>query len=484
MKTFSKNAIKGALSCLIGLLFIYLITNKARADVAPPEAPPGVVILPGNELTQVRMISEVVVLTLDSVNLAPKARTTADFLMENQGSSDETMNVRFPLIYGEALYYENIYPEIKDFAVKIDGQNVQTHRITSKSEGSDRVIPWASFQVTFPVGKTVKISAVYTAYGFGYEPFLTFRYILETGAGWKGTIGSGDIIVNLPYEANEQNIILDNNNGFSKIAGPPTFSGNQVKWHFENLEPTNENNFQLDTIYPAYWKKVLDARANTIKYPNDGESWGQLGKAIKETIKFQKGFLRDDLGAQILYKEAFDAYGKSVKLLPRDALWHYGYADLIWAHLITGNFNESGDYSEMQVGVNELRTSLMLDPKNQNAIDLADNFFYFAPWAINRHDSVYDYKILTMTPTWIPPTLTPNNALIGSPTTTNQPSENIPVETAIGTPSPIPTKIGGQVFAPENNQKPVTARNPLCISFAVFPLLLSLMWLFTHRISG
>jgi len=48
-----------------------------------------------------------------------------------------------------------------------------------------------------------------TTLGFGYPPHIIFRYILETGAGWKDTIGSGEIVVVLPYEASLENIVFD-----------------------------------------------------------------------------------------------------------------------------------------------------------------------------------------------------------------------------------------------------------------------------------
>ena len=46
---------------ILGSTFVFA---PARADVAPPESPPGVVISPGTGTTQVRMVSEVVTLEL------------------------------------------------------------------------------------------------------------------------------------------------------------------------------------------------------------------------------------------------------------------------------------------------------------------------------------------------------------------------------------------------------------------------------------
>jgi hypothetical protein len=210
MQNLSRQISIGARVLILALFCSTLIFSPARADVAPPESPPGVIISPGSDSTQVRMLSEVVTLTIgSSADLIGKAKTSAVFIMRNLGSADENIDVRFPLTYGEALYYDNKYPEISDFSVQVGDSSVPTSRITSVDQASGKTIPWASFTVKFPVGQDVKINATYTAQGFGYEPFLTFRYILETGAGWKDTIGVGDIIVQLPYAANQQNILID-----------------------------------------------------------------------------------------------------------------------------------------------------------------------------------------------------------------------------------------------------------------------------------
>ena len=47
----------------------------------------------------------------------------------------------------------------------------------------------------------------YTVNGYGYYPQIAFDYVLETGAGWNGTIGSADIIVDLPYDASDLNVL-------------------------------------------------------------------------------------------------------------------------------------------------------------------------------------------------------------------------------------------------------------------------------------
>jgi len=470
---------------LLAILLNLVFFKPARADVAPPESPPGVVILPGVETTQVRMVSEIVTLAVISNNEpGGKAKTTAEFLMKNLGQADEKMEARFPLVFGEALYYQGVYPEITDFKVLLDGSELPFNRITSIDDKSGEKIPWASFSVNFPAGKDVKIRVSYTAQGFGYEPLLTFRYILETGAGWMDTIGSGDIILQLPYPASAQNVLFNKEIGFSKAAGLPVYSGNTASWHFENLEPGPGDNFEVEIISPLAWKKVLTERENTTKNPQDGEAWGRLGKAIKEAIRYPKGFLREDRDGIELYQEAVAAYEKAVTLLPKDALWHYGFADLLWSHyLYSVYFAGSQAYTELIKLETELRLSLQLDPSNQNANDLALWVSGTLPWALSQQNQQIDFLALTATPTYAPPSPTVANELTSVPefSLTELPTIGVLEE---DTPTPFkaePTRQPVPLETTAANSKLPAVPNPLCGSALLIPALVFLGFYVSKR---
>ncbi len=75
---------------------IFIPFSAARADVTPPEQPPGTSIFPGNENTQVRRLADTATLTVLSVPAAAsigQAATSADFTMRNLGSAEERMEV-------------------------------------------------------------------------------------------------------------------------------------------------------------------------------------------------------------------------------------------------------------------------------------------------------------------------------------------------------------------------------------------------------
>ena len=80
---------------------------------------------------------------------------------------------------------------------------------------------------------------------------LAFKYILETGAGWKDTIGSADLVVRLPYEANEYHVIFGSNTGFSETSPGAAIVGNELRWHYEDLEPAWEDNFEVSWFFPS-----------------------------------------------------------------------------------------------------------------------------------------------------------------------------------------------------------------------------------------
>src|SRR4030042_5240742 len=74
--------------------------GEARADIAPPINPPGSNVQPGGESTQVRMVTEKVVLEVldDGQDQSlGKAHVSAHFVMNNLGSEEETMQARFPI---------------------------------------------------------------------------------------------------------------------------------------------------------------------------------------------------------------------------------------------------------------------------------------------------------------------------------------------------------------------------------------------------
>jgi hypothetical protein len=368
------------LAFVLSIIIFFAIPSSALADIAPPTNPPGSNLNPGSDVTQVRMLAETVLVEVQK-DITPgslgRAHVTADFTMQNLGNESERLAVRFPIAASNG--YDGSYPEITHIAIRVNGGEVGFRRADYLGEfgwDANDIIPWAEFDVTFPVGKSVAIQVAYDLKGTGFpsQPYTSFNYTLETGAGWKDTIGSADIILRLPYPASTQNVLL----GYAESppANGATFQGNEVRWHFENFEPGeggHMQNLQFDLVAPAVWQAVVTELNNVAKNPNDGEAWGRLGKAYKTaiiTVKlFRTGtFYRSDSGGEELYQLSVDAYEKCLALLPNDALWHAGFAELLAIHAYPNK-----ESSEVDRANEEINIALQLAPNHPLVLKSAYN---------------------------------------------------------------------------------------------------------------
>jgi hypothetical protein len=387
----------------LGLLAGLLTVSPSSADVAPPHQPPGSNLEPGQETTQVRMAAEKVL--IDVLDNAPadslgQARVTANFTMHNLGSQSETMAARFPIAFSDGF---SSYPEIQNIEIRVDGAQVDYRRVDGPElYYGDIEVPWAEFDVTFPAGKDVLIQVSYDLEGTGEIPFIAFYYLLQTGAGWKDDIGSGEIIVRLPYEANPQNVILDEQIGWSQTTAGATFSGKEIRWRFENLEPDDMDNFEVSLVMPSIWEKILVAQNQLATNAGDGEAWGRLGKAYKEIWTYRRGY-RLDSGGEELYQLAIEAYKQALTLLPDDALWHAGFADLLSVHAYYAGF-EQDTTSEAVRALREIDLALQLAPNDPKVQEIALNISFLFPLGMQSNDQGFEFPWLTATP--LPPTET------------------------------------------------------------------------------
>ena len=430
---------------------LFLFPIPVLADIAPPDWPPGANLAPDSENTQVRMVSEIVV--IDVLEDIPEgslgeAKVRASFIMHNLGEDIETMFARFPLTFWDAFSSSSdSHPEIQDVEFVVGGEPVDWRRIDIPNENGGSV-PWAEFGVTFPPGQDVLIDVLYTARPVGEYPYVAYRYVLETGAGWRGSIEEADITVNLPYEANSNNVILDETIGWSTTTAGAIFDGNEVRWHFENFEPTRENNIEVSLVMPNAWEKVMEERSRIAENPEDGEAWGRLGKGYKE-VSYLRRWYREDEGGQELYQLSVEAYEKALDLLPDDALWHAGFAELLYTHAYWDVFSPgSPNLDEMHSAVEQIKIAYDLLPKDQKVLEILGSMSSGLP-GIDKIEDGFEFFFLTATPT-IVPTLTPEvvpsaTSLPVTPTEQYTATASmygqetpIPVDTSTPTATPMP----------------------------------------------
>jgi hypothetical protein len=405
---------------VIAIIWLSRFPAPVLADAAPPSPPVGSNPLQDNPTTRVQMVSETVIFDVaaSSPNKYGQARVTATFQMHNQGDQDEKMLVRFPLRatnYDVTCDIESHYPYIHDLAARVDDTSVATTTsamtITESTDPLKQVTYpcWANFPVTFPSGKDVMLQVTYTALGSGRpggkfegeshtfagpdsSGEISFLYVLQTGAGWYFPIGKADVILRFPYPVNDKNV------DFGWI--DPTWQalGNELTWHKDKFEP--EENLTVDLTNPVIWQTILIETKNTQANPKDGEAWGRLGKAYKQAIWMNRG-VRQDPGGVAMAQLSDQAYQHALNLLPNDADWHYGYAELLcwqaeWAHIGDTTISSSPDWIPC---VQQLKRVKELNPNDPRAnIVLQDIARASGGGAVDMSGAHPDYLILTPLP--------------------------------------------------------------------------------------
>ena len=498
---------------LLGLcLLVISITQPALADVAPPAQPPGGSIVPG-ESTQVQMRAEIVEVTVQPlpyvgapqlVDTTTQAKVKASFTMRNLGSAVEKMQVRFPLmdLTGMGDGFGN-YPQIQDIQVRVNEKLVPTTRVTTPTPNTwDKNAPpiaWAAFDVTFPPGKNVAIDVSYTLKPTGYYPVAEFRYILETGAGWRGPIGSADIVLRLPYDATPQNVLQGEN---ASTSGGQ-FAGNEVRWHYENLEPTDQDNWAGDIVTPGLWQSILDARAAVQSASSDAKAWSLLAQTTGQAAHDQsgKGWLREDGSGRRLADESVKAYEKAVALVPGDPGMHAAYAELLWRIILqykypTSDIHPGPADATLRRCVDEINSALKLDPKNEQAQSLSD-------WIQGTYPAIVgvtDTGQLTLAtpapspqpassstppqpaPTATSPgeTLTPGITL--APTTTSLPATSTPVLASATSPQQATTLASPSPPIPMPTLSAMLGLGVVAAALVIsLGVVLALVWWLSHR---
>lgn len=437
-----------ALFVFISLFLLAFFFHPVSADIAPPPPPESGNILPGQQTTNVRMVSEYVLLDVaaTSGDQMPYANVNATFTMRNQADQEEEMNVRFPLnllfpMYQSDLeecpYPEGNFPQISNFQAQVNGKAIKVTTLyeTKQDKFGDRpeinVACWASFPVVFPAQEDTTIDVSYSAQGYfawNSTNLVQFPYVMVTGARWANTIGTADITIRAPYEFNKQNLM---------DAYPETsqIEGNEIHWHFVDIEP--EINISATIVNPVLWGRVQKELKNLGKDPNDGESWGRLGKVYKEIIMMSRGY-RWDAGGLEIFNLSRQAYEKAVTLLPEDADWHYGYGELLNWNFTFPSYGSAADQrNDLVKAAEQFYLALEISPNHTRTLKLLETFgtnFYNGDQGnaalIDLSGPKPVFLILTTTPT-------AHVGQIQVPSETPLPS---PTQTVTATPLPQATR--------------------------------------------
>jgi hypothetical protein len=344
---------------------------SARADVAPPEQPPGNTIAPTAD-TAVVMSSERVVIDVQLrpgagnaqrglVDSASLGRVTAVFTMTNPGPVNETMMTRFPLGGANDGFYD--YPLVQGFAVSVNGKPV-SHTLSASKLETESQLMWAHFHTTYPPGARTVISVSYVLSPTGYFPVASYGYVFSTGAAWSGPIGSAELIVRLPYEVNDTNLYVEGD--ARKRWGAPQYRSNEARWVRRRLEPSKADNVRINIISPDRWLKLKEAQRVTASPNAASDDWRALGRAYESVIEAKYVIAQRSLKFVPLM---LDAYRKAVALDPNSVAARLDTAEALMfccATMFAPAVNRA-IVAEANEAVDHLEAVLALDKTNKDA---------------------------------------------------------------------------------------------------------------------
>jgi hypothetical protein len=423
---------------IFALIFLLQIPiAPVYADIAPPSAVGiGGLKSSGDEVTNVQMTFERVELEILEIppDQSPTKRysdhqvaVNAWFILHNTGKTEENMQVVFPLSdFNDCGRSEYSAPRSRmklriargSFKATIDGSPAMiTEVIVRDNKYSDCNFYWAGFDVTFPVDRDVMVRVSYFMDNSGQwsdSPALdsveSFEYILETGAGWKGPISKGYVVVRFPYKV-EDNILEGTSSGYKT-------EDNEITWTFENLEPTAEDNIAVGFVEPGLWRNIKIYRQKIANDPADVQSWISLARMYHWV-----GYINGSRPRNSDYVDKTNqAYERALKLNPNSSELCVAVAQYVASQSVR-------DIPPRVIQL--LEKALQLNPSNTEALAMIRG------WNIN----------INLPPTFTPtPTLkissTPRATL--TPLATFTPRSTTPpgaIRSTTALPSPAPTQV-------------------------------------------
>src|SRR5215207_5471960 len=434
-------------SSVLFLLSIIVPSQTAHADVAPPPAPKLGGLEPFEyQNTEVQMVYERVEMELrPSYNAewdewGSRVQVSAYFLMHNQGGKNETMQAIFPLedlscgYYGAGLSYTSYSILQNTFTVSVDGNPAAVKSVITahprKISGICEEASWAAFDVTFPVDTDVLIHINYEMESVGNDEFQNIEYILETGAGWKGPIKQGYIIMKFPYSVGPQNVLMGTTSGYQILY-------NEIYWSFQNLEPTIDDNIHISIVGPYAWQRIQTLQQALAENPKNPADWLELARLYESIALYHGDILRD----KYYLERIVSAYEQGIAANPDGAELYAKYAEYELYALSPRLIRQLTEDEVIRV-LSLLNKALALEPNNETAQMTLSNLRGVAPF-------------ITFTPPpTIPPTatsfFTATSSITPSATITPAPSEIPLVVTVVhtkivnpstSTPKPEPTVV-------------------------------------------
>jgi len=246
------------------------------SDQARAQAPaPGSLIQPAGEtpiqLARAQVRIEVLRAKAAANDLPPVAHVRSTFVLRNPSSAAVSQTVQLLLAESEGA------PELEGAVMTLRRRPLPLSiALVPRPDGVPARL--ASAALLLPAGREVPLATEYFAQSVAQPPYGRFRYLLSTGGGWAGPIASVEFVLDLPYPANAQNVLLTH-------ASPGgSFVGGQVRWRFEALEPAADDVFFVTVLSPVVWERILAARRAAQLRPGSAQAWRALAQAYLSAI--------------------------------------------------------------------------------------------------------------------------------------------------------------------------------------------------------
>jgi len=277
--------------------------------------------------TDIRLISETVIMAVGDVNFTwtndpgdvltgTGAIVTADFVLNNPKNSPQTLKVGFPLqIPAQANQPGSAFASIHDLRAFVGDNEAET---TVETVGQET---WSAWQMSFAPGET-HVRVTYDLPATTDACNAELGYVLHTGAAWAGPIGQADLIVRYPYAAeatfvSPHGIYLGNSTPGYRVAGT------DLRWHYDNLEPTPANDLAVTFVTPECWLKVAGARA-ALNQQASAENYWHLASAYADIVFPHHGFY-----SPLIAQVADAQFKKALALDPKNPEINAAYAEYL-----------------------------------------------------------------------------------------------------------------------------------------------------------
>jgi len=248
---------------LITLTILIICISNTFADIAPNPIKAKGIVASGN--TNIRMVSERVIVDL----YKDSSVVECHFVMKNEGKKQQ-INIGFPEMNFHHFKTTSATDFSSSFLVHENGKEVQLidiytpnsdlrkeQNIYERTNNLDyEEQPWYLWDSEFDDGETKIIKVRYSLpFGQIKNRCRYFTYLLNTGFGWKGSIETCEVIVNLKDISKDLILKTTPQNNIVK--------DNEIKWKFNNLEPTTSDDIKIyyessKGAYELMKKKIPD----------------------------------------------------------------------------------------------------------------------------------------------------------------------------------------------------------------------------------